>query len=242
MSTFKSPVKWSCCFPTYCPMVYGQIVNCFLARNPRPALKLVCFTLYMEIDVWKYYNELFCQSSQLKYGLSINVGLSVYCIWKICWKGSSLSFFLPEFSFKFISVWTHYLSHTDLPDFCWIEVWACSWVTIALKETNIVSQNHHKKKVKLKKTAFVDVSLPLKSGHLHCGKDNMEKVGPTKAKEPPPWTIGSLRDKRNRKYLQDSVEKLCSEKRNWKKDNPVRLADYATVGSHRFEPFAFTKG
>ena len=209
MSTFKSPVKWSCCFPTYCPMIYGQIVNCFLARNPRPALELVCFTLYMEIDVWKYYNELFCQSSQLKYGLSINVGLSVYCIWKICWKVSSLSFFLPEFSFKFISVWTHYLSHTDLPDFCWIEVWACSWVTIALKETNIVSQNHHKKKVKLKKTAFVDVSLPLKSGHLHCGKDNMEKVGPTKAKEPPPWTIGSLRDKRNRKYLQDSVEKLA---------------------------------
>ena len=208
MSTFNSPVKWSCCFPTYCQMIYGQIVNCFLARNPRPALKLVCFTLYMEIDVWKYYNELFCQSSQLKYGLSINVGLFVYCIRKICWKGSSLSFFLPEFSFKFISVWTHYLSHTDLPDFCWIDVWACNWVTIALKETNIVSQNHHEK-VKLKKTAFVDVSLPLKSGHLHCGKDNMEKVGPTKAKEPPPWTIGSLRDKRNRKYLQDSVGKLA---------------------------------
>ena len=36
--------------------------------------------------------------------------------------------------------------------------------------------------------------------------------------------------------------KTCSEKRNRKKDNPVRLADYATVGSHRFEPFAFTKG
>ena len=116
---------------------------------------------------------------------------------------------VKQFSFKFISVWTHYLPHTDLPDFCWIEVRACSWVTIALKETNIVSQNHHKKKVKLKKTAFVDVSLPLKSGHLHCGKDNMEKVGPTKAKEPPPWTIGSLKDKRNRKYLQDSVEKLA---------------------------------
>ena len=146
MSTFNSPVKWSCCFPTYCQMVYGQIVNCFLARNPRPALKLVCFTLYMEIDVWKYYNELFCQSSQLKYGLSINVGLSVYCIWKICWKGSSLSFFLPEFSFKFISVWTHYLSHTDLPDFCWIDVWACSWVTIVLKQTKIVSQNPNKKR------------------------------------------------------------------------------------------------
>ena len=146
MSTFKSPVKWSCCFLTYCPMVYGQIVNCFLARNPRPALKLVCFTLYMEIDVWKYYNELFCQSLQLKYGLSINVGLSVYCIWKICWKVSSLSFFLPEFSFKFISVWTHYLSHTDLPDFCWIDVWACSWVTIVLKQTKIVSQNHNKKR------------------------------------------------------------------------------------------------
>lgn len=42
------------------------------------------------------------------------------------------------------------------------------------------------RKAKLKKTAYVDVSLPLKSGHLHCGRDNMEKVGPTKAKEPPP--------------------------------------------------------
>ena len=92
--------------------------------------------------------------------------------------------------------------------------------------------------IKEKKTAFVDVSLPLKSGHLHCGKDNMEKVGPTKAKEPPPCTIGSLKDKRNRKYLLIT----WSEKRNWKKDNPVGIADYATVGSYRFEPFALTKG
>ena len=141
MSTFKSPVKGSSCFPTYCPMV-----SCFLARNPRPALMLVCFTLYMESDVWKYNNELFCQPSKLKYGLSINVGLPVCCIRNICWKGSRLSLVLPEFSFKFISVWTHYLSHTDLPDFCWIDVWACSWVTIVLKETKIVSQNHNKKR------------------------------------------------------------------------------------------------
>ena len=51
-----------------------------------------------------------------------------------------------QFSFKFMSVGTHYLSHTDLPDFCWIDVWACSWVTIVLKETKIVSQNHNKKR------------------------------------------------------------------------------------------------
>ena len=241
MSTFKSPVKWSCCFPTYCPMVYGQIVNCFLARNPRPALKLVCFTLYMEIDVWKYYNELFCQSSQLKYGLSINVGLSVYCIWKICWKGSSLSFFLPEFSFKFISVWTHYLSHTDLPDFCWIEVWACSWVTIALKETNIVSQNHHKKS-EIKENCFCRCKLttqvwasPLRQGQYGKSWAN-ESQGTS--------SLNNWKPERQKKQEISSgfCGKTCSEKRNWKKDNPVRLADYATVGSHRFEPFAFTKG
>ena len=36
--------------------------------------------------------------------------------------------------------------------------------------------------------------------------------------------------------------KTCPEKRNWKKDNPVRIADYATVGSHRFQPFARHEG
>ena len=66
-------------------MVYGQIASYFLARTPRPALKLVCFTLYMESDVWKYYNELsICQPLKLKYGLSINVGLPVCCIRNIC--------------------------------------------------------------------------------------------------------------------------------------------------------------
>ena len=162
MSTFKSPVKWSSCFPTYCPMVYGQIVSNFLARTPRPALELVCFTLYMKSDVSKYYKELFCRPSKLKYRLSINVGLPVPCLlypeyflhrfpskfsstWIYSGRTKLIKQVLPvkQFSFKFISVWTHYLSHTDLPDFCWIEVWACSWVTIALKETNIVSQNHH---------------------------------------------------------------------------------------------------
>ena len=83
-------------FSNILPMVSGQIVNCFLARNPRPALKLECFTLYMESDVWKYYNELFCQPSKLKYGLSMNVGLPVCCIQNICGKGSRLSFVLPE--------------------------------------------------------------------------------------------------------------------------------------------------
>ena len=78
-------------------MVYGQIASYFLARTPRPALKLVCFTLYMKSDVSKYYNELFCQSSKLKYGLSINVGLPVCYIRKICCIGSRLSFVLPEY-------------------------------------------------------------------------------------------------------------------------------------------------
>ena len=78
-------------------MVYGQIVSYFLARTPRPALKLVCFTLYMKSDVSKYYKELFCRPSKLKYGLSINVGLPVCCIRNIFCIGSRLSFVLPEY-------------------------------------------------------------------------------------------------------------------------------------------------
>ena len=122
-----------------------------------------------------------------------------------CRKPRSLRRQLPEKQcrFNFISEWMHYLSHTDLPDFSQIDVWACTWVTIVLEKTNVVSQNKCDKKVKLKKTALIDASLPLRSGHLHCGRDNIEKVGPTKANEPPPWTIGSLKDKRNMaSYLQ----------------------------------------
>ena len=127
-----------------------------------------------------------------------DVGRCVRYIWDISWHGCRLSFLLAvESRFNFISVWTHYLSHTDLPDFSLIDAWACSWVTIVLEKTDVISQSKCDKKVKLKKTALIDVSLPLRSGHLHCGKDNIEKVGPTKANEPPPWTIGSLKDKTN---------------------------------------------
>ena len=150
-------------------------------------------------------------------------------------------FFLPEFSFKFISVWTHYLSHTDLPDFCWIEVWACSWVTIALKETNIVSQNHHKKS-EIKENCFCRCKLttqvwasPLRQGQYGKSWAN-ESQGTS--------SLNNWKPERQKKQEISSgfCAKTCSEKRNWKKDNPVRLADYATVGSHRFEPFALTKG
>ena len=33
---------------------------------------------------------------------------------------------------------------------------------------------------------FYRCKLTTQSGHFHCGRDNMEKVGPAKAKEPPP--------------------------------------------------------
>ena len=62
----------------------------FLLGDPRPAVKLVCFTLSIEREVWKYYNEVFGQPSKLKYGLHdlydfrLNVQLPVCCIQNIC--------------------------------------------------------------------------------------------------------------------------------------------------------------
>ena len=169
------------------------------------------------------------------------------CIWKAMYGNITMSYFsrqsfvLPEFSFKFISVWTHYLSHTDLPDFCWIDVWAWSWVTIALKETNVVSQNNHKKS-KIKENFFCRCKLttqvwasPLRQGQYGKSWTN-ESQGTS--------SLNNWKPERQKKQEISSgfCGQTCSEKRNWKKDNPVGLADYATVGSHWFEPFALTKG
>ena len=100
-----------------------------------------------------------------------DVGRCVRYIWDISWHGCRLSFLLavesldfnlqrqlPEMQcrFKFIAVWMHYLSHTDLPDFRLIDAWACSWVTIALEKTDICMQSKCDKQIQLKKTALID--------------------------------------------------------------------------------------